>query len=113
MVEQPGQTSIDHHFATVELYQHQLHCQGTLPPDGGFGGQTGRPRPSPMRVLMAVLLSLAALVVVVATESGAKGSESFTTHIGSRVPPADAGCFKTKQYRTDEGKLLNVYQCPS
>lgn len=66
-----------------------------------------------MRMLMAVLLSLAALVGVVATESGAKGSESFTTHIGSRVPPADAGCFKTGQYRTDEGKLLNVFQCPS
>lgn len=113
MVKQPSRTSVDHLFAVGGLNQHQLHCQQTHPPDEGFGGQTGRPRPSPMRILLAALLSLTALVVVVATGSGAKGSESFTTHIGSRVPPAEAGCFKTGQYRTDEDKLLNVFQCPA
>ena len=44
-VERPGRTSVDHLYATGELYQHQLQRQEMLPPDGGFGGQTGRPRP--------------------------------------------------------------------
>jgi hypothetical protein len=63
-----------------------------------------------MRVFLAALFSLAAFAVVLAT--GAKGSDSFTTHIGSRVPPVEAGCYKTGDVRSDEGKVLNVYRCP-
>lgn len=64
-----------------------------------------------MRILLAALLSLTVFMMAVAT--GGKGSESFTTHIGSRVPPAEAGCFKTGDLHNDEGKLLNVFKCPA
>lgn len=63
-----------------------------------------------IRVLLAALLSMAAFIVVLAT--GAEGSESYTTHIGSRVPPSEAGCIKTGEIRTDEGKVLNIFRCP-
>ena len=64
-----------------------------------------------MRVLMTVLLSLVAFVVVLA--SGLNSSGSFTTHIGSRIPPAEAGCFQSGDIRTDEGKVLKVFKCPA
>ncbi len=63
-----------------------------------------------MRVFLAALFLLAAFAVVLATR--AKGSDNFTTHIGSRVPPVEAGCYKTGDVRSDEGKVLNVYRCP-
>ena len=56
-------------------------------------------------MLSAGLLLIAALVVVIAT--GVRRSESYRTHIGSRVPPAEAG-FKgsggpNKRERAAEG----------
>ncbi|WP_232199793.1 hypothetical protein [Synechococcus sp. CC9616] len=69
-----------------------------------------RPTPVMIRVLLAALLSMAAFIVVLAT--GAEGSESYTTHIGLRVPPSEAGCIKTGEIRTDEGKVLNIFRCP-
>jgi len=64
-----------------------------------------------MRVLLIVLFSLIACVTVLAT--GAKRSERFTTHIGSRIPPVEAKCFQTGEVQTDEGKHLKVFQCPA
>ena len=72
--------------------------------------QNGRPGSSHMRVLLAAVLSLTAFVIVMA--AGVKESVRYTTHIGSRVPPAEAGCLKTGDVRNDEGKLLNVFKCP-
>ena len=63
-----------------------------------------------MRTLLLALLSFAAFVIVMAT--GTRGSESYTTHIGSRVPPAEAGCFHAGDVMTDEGKQLKVFHCP-
>ena len=63
-----------------------------------------------MRVLLSVLLSLTALVAVLVT--GVKGSESYTTHIGSRTPPVEAGCFQSGEVVTDERKVLKVFSCP-
>ena len=62
-----------------------------------------------MRWLMVLVLPLATMVVVLA--SGLKGST--TTHIGSRTPPAEAGCWSAGEFLTDEGRLLGVYRCPS
>ena len=56
------------------------------------------------------LLSLAAFTMVLAT--GAKGSERFTIHIGSRVPPTELGCFQSGDVQTDEGRQLKVFKCP-
>ena len=63
-----------------------------------------------MRVLLAFLLSLTALVAVLVTQG--KGSESYTTHIGSRTPPVEAGCFQSGEVETDEGKVLKIFRCP-
>jgi len=63
-----------------------------------------------MRVLLVTLLSLAAFVVVLIT--GAQSSKSFTTHIGSRIPPGEAGCFRAGAVTTDEGTTLGVFKCP-
>lgn len=63
-----------------------------------------------MRPLIAVALSLTALVLTLGT--GVRGSNAYTTHIGMRVPPIEAKCIKTGEIQTDEGKQLNVYQCP-
>lgn len=63
-----------------------------------------------MRALIAVALSLTALVLTLGT--GARGANAYTTHIGMRVPPIEAKCIKTGEIQTDEGKQLNVYQCP-
>ena len=63
-----------------------------------------------MRVLLTVLLPFATFVVVLVT--GVKGSESYTTHIGSRTPPADAECFQSGEVETDAGKVLKVFRCP-
>ena len=62
-----------------------------------------------MRWLMVLLLSLAPVVLVLT--SAAKGST--TTHIGSRTPPAETGCWRTGEVLTDEGRVLGVYRCPS
>jgi len=63
-----------------------------------------------MRVLLAAVLSLTAFVIVMT--AGVEKSVRYTTHIGSRVPPAEVGCFKAGDVRNDEGKLLNVFKCP-
>ena len=63
-----------------------------------------------MRVLLTVLLPFATFVVVLVT--GVKGSESYTTHIGSRTPPVEAGCFQSGEVVTDERKVLKVFSCP-
>ena len=76
-------------------------------------GVMSRPVVSPlpsMRVLLVTLLSLAAVVVVLTT--GALSSKSFTTHIGSRIPPLGAGCFRAGDVTTDEGTTLGVFKCP-
>ena len=63
-----------------------------------------------MRVLLKSLLSLAAFVLVLAT--GVKTSERFTTHVGSRMPPTELGCFKSGEVQTDEGRRLMIFKCP-
>ena len=63
-----------------------------------------------MRVLLMALLSLAACALVLAT--GMKSTERFTTHIGSRLPPAELGCVRTGRVQTDEGRRLSVFKCP-
>ena len=71
-----------------------------------------------MKRLLVVLLSLAAFVWVVvaaAVRSGAGSAarpDGFTTHIGARVPPIEAGCLQIDDVFTDEGKRLSVYACP-
>jgi hypothetical protein len=61
-----------------------------------------------MRRLIAALLSMGALVVVLA--SGSKAD--VTIHVGSRTPPAEAHCHRIGTRSTDEGRVLNVYACP-
>ena len=63
-----------------------------------------------MRVLLTALLSLAACALVLAT--GVKSTERFTTHIGSRLPPAELGCVQSGDVQTDEGRRLKVFKCP-
>ena len=63
-----------------------------------------------MRVLLTSLLSLAAFVLVLAT--GVKSSERFTTHIGSRMPPAELSCVQSAEIQTEEGRRLMVFKCP-
>ena len=60
---------------------------------------------------MAVALSLTALVFTLS--AGVRDSNADTTHIGMRVPPIEAKCIKTGTIQTDEGKLLNIDQCPA
>ena len=62
-----------------------------------------------MRVVIAVLLSLAALSFVLVT--GTK--DNYTIHIGARTPPVEAGCSQVGEDRTDEGKVLGIYYCPA
>ena len=64
-----------------------------------------------MQVLVTALLSLLAFVVVVAI--GGQSSRSFMTHIGSRIPATELGCFQSGEARTDEGNRLKVFKCPN
>ncbi len=63
-----------------------------------------------MPASIAALISLSALVIALIT--GMNRQESYTTHIGSRIPPVDADCIKDGEFRTDEGKLLRIFRCP-
>ena len=63
-----------------------------------------------MRALLMAVFSLVACALVLAT--GAKSIERFTTHIGSRLPPAELGCVKSGYVQTDEGRRLKVFKCP-
>ena len=64
-----------------------------------------------MSVLLAALFSLAAFAFVLTTS--VTSSTSYTTHIGSRTPPAEADCIKTSEFRTEQDKLLKIYKCPT
>ncbi|CAK24096.1 Uncharacterized membrane protein [Synechococcus sp. WH 7803] len=88
---------------------HSPVCSQTAAIDQ-FSAQTFGPCIETMRALVAVALSLTALVLTLST--GVRGSNAYTTHIGMRVPPIEAKCIKTGTFQTDEGKLLNVYRCP-
>ena len=63
-----------------------------------------------MRLLLTALLTLAAVVLVLAT--GVRSAAHFTTHVGARVPPAELGCFHSGDIQTDEGRRLQVFKCP-
>ena len=60
-----------------------------------------------MRVRSVGVLLIAALVVVIAT--GVRRTESYTTHSGSRVPPAETDCFKAREVQIKEGKPLKAF----
>ena len=60
-----------------------------------------------MRLVLAALLSLAALMFALVTSE----KDNYTIHVGARTPPAEAGCHQTGQQRTDEGRLLGIYFC--
>ncbi len=62
-----------------------------------------------MRLALTALLSLAALIFVLATSA----KDNYTIHIGGRTPPAEAGCSQIGLERTDEGRLLGIYSCPA
>ena len=64
-----------------------------------------------MSVLLAALFSLAAFAFVLTTS--VMNSASYTTHIGSRTPPAEAYCIQTGAFRTEQDKLLKIYKCPT
>ena len=64
-----------------------------------------------MSVLLAALFSLAAFTFVLTTS--VTSSASYTTHIGSRTPPAEADCIQTGEFRTEQDKLLKIYKCPT
>lgn len=72
-----------------------------------------------MRLHFAVLLSLISFSFVLinhvlgANLASSGLPDSYTTHIGSRVPPVEAGCLQIDVVMTDEGKSLNVFACPS
>ena len=63
-----------------------------------------------MPSLLAAFVSLAAFAFVLTTN--VKGSVTYTTHIGSRTPPAEEGCIQTSEFRTEQEKLLKIYKCP-
>jgi len=63
-----------------------------------------------MRVLLTAVLSVAACSLVLAT--GIMSTERFSTHIGSRLPPAELGCVQSGHVQTDEGGRLKVFKCP-
>ena len=71
-----------------------------------------------MRFLLPALLFLTAFAFVVINHLMGAGLASaalpgqYTMHIGSRVPPFEAGCLEVDVVETDAGKLLNVYACP-
>ncbi len=62
-----------------------------------------------MRLVLAALLSLAALIFVLATSA----KDNYTIHIGGRTPPKETGCSQVGMHRTDEGRLLGIYSCPA
>ena len=64
-----------------------------------------------MSILLAALFSLAAFAFVLTTS--VMSSASYTTHIGSRTPPAEADCIQTGELRTERDKLLKIYKCPT
>ena len=64
-----------------------------------------------MSVLLAALFSLAAFAFVLTTS--VTSTTSYTTHIGSRTPPAEADCIQTGEFRTEQDKLLTTYKCPT
>lgn len=64
-----------------------------------------------MSVLLAALFSLAAFAFVLTTS--VMSSASYTTHIGSRTPPAEADCIQTGEFRKEQDKLLKIYKCPT
>ena len=64
-----------------------------------------------MSVILAALFSLAAFAFVLITS--VTSSASYTTHIGSRTPPAEADCIQTGEIRTEQDKLLKIYKCPT
>ena len=64
-----------------------------------------------MSVLLAALFSLAAFAFVLTTR--VMSSASYTTHIGSSTPPAEADCIQTGEFKTEQDKLLKIYKCPT
>ena len=72
-----------------------------------------------MRLLLATLLSLATFAFVVMNHGSEHGvttallADGYTTHIGSRVPPAEAECMQVDEISSLEGKRLGVYACPA
>ena len=62
-----------------------------------------------MRLVLAALLSLAALCLVLVTSE----KDNYTIHVGARTPPAEVGCRQIGQDSTDEGKVLSIYSCPA
>ena len=64
-----------------------------------------------MLALLAAFVSIAAFAFVLTTN--VKSSATYTTHIGSRTPPAEADCIQTGEFRTEQDKLLKVYKCPT
>ena len=72
-----------------------------------------------MRFLLPALLFLTAFAFVVINHLTGAGVVSavlpvqYTTHIGARVPPVEAGCLQVDVVETEAGKPLKVYACPS
>ena len=72
-----------------------------------------------MRLLLSALFFLTAFAFVVINHligaglAPASPPVQYTTHIGSRVPPVEAGCLQVDVVETDAGKPLLVYACPS
>lgn len=62
-----------------------------------------------MWLVLAALLSLAALIYVLATNA----KDNDTIHIGGRTPPTETGCNQVGMQKNDEGKLLGIYSCPA
>ena len=62
-----------------------------------------------MRLALTALLSLAALIFVLASSA----NDNYTINIGGRAPPAEAGCHQVGLKRTDAGGLLRIYSCPA
>ena len=64
-----------------------------------------------MLALLAAFVSIAAFAFILTTN--VKSSATYTTHIGSRTPPAEEGCMQTSEFRTEQEKLLKIYKCPT
>ncbi len=62
-----------------------------------------------MQLVIATLLFIAAFGLVL--ETGVE--KKYTIHFGTRKPPVEAGCHQIGLNSTDEGKVLNVYKCPT
>lgn len=67
-----------------------------------------------MRLVVVAVLSFAAFALAFAIHArgSAAVTQDYTTHIGVRVPPPEAGCLFVGGITTDAGKPLNVYACP-